>query len=101
LGDKTCQSRRGDSVDASGVACFLAAICPAQWAVSLATLDSLDAQARPVDQQGQRRLARVDYEADRARRRFRAVHPDKRRVARRLARDWNARRVAADPIRQE
>jgi DNA invertase Pin-like site-specific DNA recombinase len=101
LGEKTCQSLRGDGVDAAVVACFLEAICPAQLDVSLATLDYLDAQARQVDQQWQRRLERVDYEADLARRRFMAVDPDNRLVARSLERDWNAKLVEADQVRQD
>jgi DNA invertase Pin-like site-specific DNA recombinase len=101
LGDKTCQSLRGDGVDAAVVACFLEAICPAQLEVSLATLDYLDAEARQVDQQWQRRRERVDYEADLARRRFMAVEPEHRLVARSLERDWNAKLVEADRVRQE
>jgi hypothetical protein len=83
------------------MACFLEAICPAQLDVSLATLEALEAQARQVDRQWQRRLERVDYEADLARRRFMAVEPENRLVARSLERDWNAQLVEADRARQE
>src|SRR4029453_8764655 len=42
----TCQSMRGDGVDAAVTQTFLAAIQPAQLAISMATLEDLE--ARPV-----------------------------------------------------
>jgi DNA invertase Pin-like site-specific DNA recombinase len=101
LGDKTCQSIRGDRVDAAVVQCFLEAICPAQLEVSLATLDYLETQAHLVEQQWKRRLERVEYEADLGRRRFMAVEPENRLVARTLERDWNDKLAEADRLRQE
>ncbi len=101
LGDKTCQSLRGDRVDAAVVQCFLEAICPAQLEVSLATLDYIEAQARQVEQQWQRRLERLEYEVDLARRRFMSVEPENRLVARTLERDWNEKLAEADRLRQE
>jgi len=100
LGDKTCQSLRGDTVDAAVVQCFLEALCPAELEVSLATLDFIEAQARQVEQQWKRRLERVDYEADLARRRFVSVEPENRLVARTLERDWNERLTEAERLRQ-
>jgi hypothetical protein len=73
LAGKTCQSVRGDGVDAAVAQLFLEAVQPAQLAVSLATLDEVDARARQVDRQWQLRLERARYEADVARRRFVAV----------------------------
>jgi hypothetical protein len=64
---------------------------PTQLAVSLATLDQLEAQARQIERQWQLRLERAQYEADLARRRFLAVDPENRLVARTLERDWNER----------
>lgn len=101
LGDKTCQSIRGDKVDVAVVQCFLEAMCPAQLEVSLATLEYIEVQARQVERQWKRRLERVEYEADVARRRFLAVEPENRLVARTLERDWNERLTEVDRLQQE
>lgn len=86
LGVNRCQAMRGDGVDAA-----VAALQPAQLEVSLAALDQLEAQARDLDRQWQRQLERARYEADLARRRYVAVEPEHRLVARTLEGDWNAK----------
>jgi hypothetical protein len=85
----TCQLLRGDGVDAAVAAALLEAMQPAQLEISLATLDQLDAQARQLERQWQLRLERARYQADLARRRYGAVDPENRLVARTLERDWN------------
>ena len=85
----TCQSFRGDGVDAAGARVFLDAMPPAQLAVSLATLEQVEAQARQIERPWHLRLERAQYEADLARRRFLAVDPETRLVARTLERDWH------------
>lgn len=97
----TCQSMRGDGVDAAVTRTFLAAIQPAQLAISLATLEHLEAQARQIERQWQLRLERVRYEADLARRRFLAVDPENRLVARSLERDWNDKLAAVAQLEHE
>src|SRR5207244_4090899 len=81
-GGRTCQSIRGDGVDAAVARLFLEAIQPAQLEVSLATLEQIEDQARQVERQWQLRLERARYEADLARRRFLIVDPENRLVAR-------------------
>ena len=90
----TCQSLRGDGVDAAVARVFLDARQPAQLAVSLATLEQVEAQARQIERQWHLRLDRAQYEADLARRRFLVVDPETRLVARTLARDWNDKLAA-------
>lgn len=90
-GGKTCQSLRGDGIDRAVANALLEAMTPAQLEISLATFEALEAQARQLDQQWQRRLERARYEAELARRRYLAVDPDNRLVARSLEQDWNAR----------
>jgi DNA invertase Pin-like site-specific DNA recombinase len=85
----TCQFLRGDGVDAAVANLFLQAIQPAELEVALATLEDIEARARQADRQWQLRLERVRYEADLARRRFVAVDPENRLVARTLEREWN------------
>src|SRR3989442_3119579 len=87
-GGRTCQFIRGDGVDAAVACLFLEALQPAQLEVSLATLAQIEDQARQVERQWQLRLERARYEADLARRRFLAVEPENRLVARNLEKDW-------------
>jgi DNA invertase Pin-like site-specific DNA recombinase len=88
---KTCQSIRGDEIDAAVARALLEAIRPAQLEVSMAAFDQISAQARQLDRQWQLTLERARYEAELARRRFLAVEPENRLVARTLEREWNAR----------
>jgi hypothetical protein len=97
----TCQSLRGDGVDAAVARVFLEAMQPAQLAVSLATLEQVETQARQVERQWQLRRERAQYEADLTRRRFLAVDPDNRLVARALERDWNERLTALARLERE
>ena len=98
---RTCQSLRGDAIDATVVENFLAAIEPAQLEISLAALDQLEARARQNERQWQLRLERAQYEADLARRRFAAVEPENRLVARSLERDWNEKLAAIEGLQRE
>ena len=100
-GGRTCQFVRGDGVDAAVACLFLEAIQPAQLEVSLATLEQIEDQARHVERQWQLRLERARYEADLARRRFLAVEPENRLVARNLEKDWNEKLAAIERLERE
>ncbi len=97
----TCQIIRGDGVDAAVADALLEAMQPAQLEVSLATLEQLEAQARQIERQWQLRLERAQYEADLARRRFLAVDPENRLVARSLERDWNDKLATVAALERE
>ena len=86
---KTCQSIRGDEIDAAVARALLEAMQPAQLEVSMAAFDQVAARARLLDRQWQLTLERARYEAELARRRFVAVEPENRLVARTLEREWN------------
>ena len=86
-----CQSMRGDEIDAAVAQAFLEAMRPAQLEVSMAAFDQIAAQARQLDRQWELTLERARYEAELARRRFVAVDPENRLVARTLEREWNER----------
>jgi DNA invertase Pin-like site-specific DNA recombinase len=88
---KTCQSIRGDEVDAAVARALVEAMRPAQLEVSMAAFDQIAAQARQLNRQWQLTLERARYEAELARRRFVAVEPENRLVARTLEREWNER----------
>jgi hypothetical protein len=69
--------------------------------VSLTTLEQIEDQARQVERQWQLRLERARYEADLARRRFLAVEPENRLVARNLEKDWNDKLAAVEQQERE
>lgn len=97
----TCQSLRGDGIDAAVARVFLEAMPPAQLAISLAALAQVEAQARQIERQWQRRRERAQYDADLARRRFLAVEPEYRLVARTLERDWNDKLAVLAALERE
>jgi DNA invertase Pin-like site-specific DNA recombinase len=101
LAGKTCQFLRGDGIDQAVAHLFLAAMQPAHLQISLATLAQLEERARAVDRQWQLRLERARYEVDLARRRYIAVEPENRLVARSLERDWNQKLTALDRLERE
>ncbi len=101
LGTKTCQTMRGDRIDQAVVQCFLEAIQPAHLEVALSALDSLEAHAKQVERQWQRQIERAQYEADLAQRRYKAVDPDNRLVARSLEREWNEKLTEVEKLERE
>ena len=101
LGERTCQSLRGDRIDAAVAGAFLEAMQPAQLKVSMAAIDQISQQARRADRQWELMLERVRYEAELARRRFQAVDPENRLVARTLERDWEARLAEVERLERE
>jgi hypothetical protein len=74
---------------------------PAQLEVSMAAFEQIEGRARQVDQQWQLRLERSRYEAELARRRFYAIDPDNRLVARTLERDWNDKLAQVEQLEHE
>ena len=97
----TCQSLRGDGIDAAVARAFLEAMRPAQLEVSMATLDQIADQARQLDRQWQLTLERARYEAELARRRFVAVEPENRLVARTLEREWNEKLAEIERLERD
>lgn len=101
LAGKTCQTMRGDRIDQAVVQCFLEAIAPANLEVALSALAQVEARARQADQQWHRQIERAQYEADLARRRYKAVDPDNRLVARSLEREWNEKLAEVEQLERE
>jgi DNA invertase Pin-like site-specific DNA recombinase len=101
LAVKTCQTMRGDRIDQSVAQVFLEAIEPAHLEVALSALAHLEARAKQLDQQARRQIERAQYEADLARRRYYAVDPDNRLVARSLEREWNEKLQEVDRMERE
>jgi DNA invertase Pin-like site-specific DNA recombinase len=99
-GGDTCQCLEGAAVDAAVARVLLEALQPAQLTISLATLDQIEARERQVERQWELRRERAQYEADLARRRFLAVEPENRLVARTLEREWNEALAAVAQVEQ-
>jgi DNA invertase Pin-like site-specific DNA recombinase len=101
FGGKTCQFIRGDGVDEAVARVFLEAMQPAQLEVSMAALEQVEARARQIDRQWQLRLERAHYKAELAQRRFCAVEPENRLVARGLERDWNEKLAEIERLERD
>jgi hypothetical protein len=86
-----CLRVGGQQLDAAVAAAFLAACTPAGLQAALAAAERLDADHDAALAQGQQLVERARYEAAGAERRYRAVDPENRLVARGLEREWEHR----------
>jgi hypothetical protein len=90
-------SAGGQGIDAAVTAAFLAALAPAAMDACLAAAAQLEAGHDTALDQHRRQVEQARYHAARAERRYRAVDPDNRLVARGLEREWEtALRELAD-----
>lgn len=96
-----CWTVAGDLIDEAVAAAFLQAATPPEIELSLAVARAADKQATDVDRQWKLRLDRVHYEAKLAERRYKAVDPDNRVVARTLERDWEDKLREIEQIERE
>ena len=85
-----CLNVGGVQIDAAVAAAFLAALTPAGLAASLQAIEQLEADHDTTLAQFRRELERARYGALRAERRYRAVDPDNRLVARGLEAEWES-----------
>jgi hypothetical protein len=85
-----CLSVDGASVDAAVVAAFFAALAPVELDLLDEVLAAQRADHRHLAQQYADQVARAEYEAHLAERRYRAVDPENRLVAAELERGWEA-----------
>lgn len=83
-----CLNVGGVQIDAAVAAAFLAALAPAGLAASLEATEQLEANHETTLAQFRRDVERARYGAQRAERRYRAVDPDNRLVARGLEAEW-------------
>jgi DNA invertase Pin-like site-specific DNA recombinase len=100
-GEPLCQFIRGEDVDTVVTALLLEAMTPAQLSISLQALEQIEAHTQQIERHWQLRIERAKYEADLARRRYTAVDPENRLVARSLERDWNEKLVAVERLERE
>lgn len=89
-GGPRCQSISARPVDACVGALILEALSPCAIDVSLQVAEDIELERQQLNEGWKQRLERADYETVLARRRYDAVDPDNRLVARTLERDWEA-----------
>lgn len=79
----------GQAIDAAVAEAFLAALTPAALQACLAAAEQLEAGHDAALEQHRRQVEQARYTALKAERRYRAVDPDNRLVARGLEAEWN------------
>jgi excisionase family DNA binding protein len=89
-----CLSVGGVQIDQAVTSGFLAALAPAGVEAAIAAAEALEADHDAALGQWRRQVERARYDASRAERRYLAVDPDNRLVARGLETDWEARLAA-------
>ncbi|WP_213291102.1 zinc ribbon domain-containing protein [Bradyrhizobium sp. sGM-13] len=85
-----CLNIGGVQIDAAVAEAFLAALAPAGLQASLQAIEQFDADHETTLAQFRRDVERARYNAQRAERRYRAVDPENRLVARGLEAEWES-----------
>jgi DNA invertase Pin-like site-specific DNA recombinase len=101
FGAPRCQSISARPVDEPVSALMLSALAPSAIEVSLQVAEDLELERQQLHEQWKQRLERAGYETALARRRYEAVDPQNRLVARTLERDWEAALTAEQALRAE
>jgi DNA invertase Pin-like site-specific DNA recombinase len=83
-----CLNIGGVQIDKAVADAFIAALEPAKLTATLAAAERLEHDRETTLKQWRLDVERASYEASRAERRYRAVDPDNRLVARGLEREW-------------
>jgi hypothetical protein len=83
-----CLNVGGVQIDAAVAAAFIAALTPAGLSAALEAIEQLEADHETTLAQFRRDVERAQYGAQRAERRYRAVDPENRLVARGLETEW-------------
>jgi DNA invertase Pin-like site-specific DNA recombinase len=85
-----CLNIGGVQIDAAVAEAFLSALAPAGLEASLQAIEQFDADHETTLAQFRRDVERARYNAQRAERRYRAVDPENRLVARGLEAEWES-----------
>jgi DNA invertase Pin-like site-specific DNA recombinase len=96
-----CLNVGGIQIDEAVAQAFIAALEPAKLAATLTAAEQLEADRDGALKQWRLGVERAGYEAVRAERRYRAVDPDNRLVARGLEREWDERLRALEAAKTE
>jgi DNA invertase Pin-like site-specific DNA recombinase len=96
-----CLSIGGIQIDDAVTRAFIAALEPAKVTATLVAAERLEADREATLKQWRHGVERASYEARRAERRYRAVDPDNRLVARGLEREWEESLSALEAAKAE
>ncbi len=96
-----CLNVGGIQIDEAVACAFIAALAPARLAATVAAAERLEADHETSLRQWRLGVERASYEANRAERRYLAVDPDNRLVARGLEREWEERLSALEVAKAE
>ncbi|HTR14755.1 MAG TPA: recombinase family protein [Roseiarcus sp.] len=96
-----CLSVGGVQIDEAMAKTFLAALEPAKLAATIAAAERLEADSEAALKQWRLGVERARYEASRAERRYMAVDPDNRLVARGLERELEQRLTDLEDAKDE
>jgi DNA invertase Pin-like site-specific DNA recombinase len=96
-----CWTVYGQAIDDALARLFLEAVQPPEIELGLAVAREAERQAGEVDRQWRLRLERARYEAQLAERRYKAVDPDNRVVARTLECDWEEKLRGLEDLERE
>lgn len=100
-GSANCWSVKGAPIDEAVEQLLLRTVAPDELELCLVVEREVEAQAASLDEQWRLRLEKADYEARCAERRYKAVDPDNRVVARTLEHDWEMRLREREEIRHQ
>ena len=89
------------AVDEAVARLFLETVKPPEIELGLAVMREAERQASDIDRQWKLRLERAHYEARLCERRYKAVDPDNRVVARSLEREWNEKLEIIQQLEQQ
>jgi hypothetical protein len=102
MGDTmVCFEVPGKAVDAGVARLFLEVVQPPEIELGLEVMQQFERQTEQMDRQWTLRLERAQYEAQLSERRYKAVDPDNRVVARTLEREWNEKLKAIQELEEE
>jgi hypothetical protein len=90
-GQQGCWTVAGARIDAAVEKLFLETLVPGELELSLAVDQEVAGQAEELAKQWRARREQAAYEARRAEKRYKAVDPDNRVVARTLEREWKSK----------
>lgn len=97
----SCWSVSGTKIDQAVEKLFLSAVVPSEIDLSLALVHETEKQIKEIDIQWKLRIERLEYEAKLAERRYKAIDPENRVVARTLEREWEEKLRELEKIAQE
>lgn len=97
----TCWSVSARDLDRAVVDRFLAVAAPNDLELTLAVAGEVEKQVQEISKQWELKLERARYEARHAERRYKAVDPDNRTVARTLETEWNDALTALEAMEAE